>query len=176
MKLLDWVLAFYPRDFRGRFGEGMRTALSEDYRRARARGRLAGLLFLATAIPHALWFGVIERLPRPATIHAFFTVDTRDAVRALRATPIVTMVSVLSLALGIGANTALFSILNSLVIKQLPVREPGQLIVIDRTSWPNPVWEQIRRHQHDLFESAGAWSPGEFNLAESGPVDPVGGA
>jgi putative ABC transport system permease protein len=86
------------------------------------------------------------------------------------------MVSVLSLALGIGANTALFSILNSLVIKQLPVREPEQLVVIDRTSWPNPVWEQIREHQHDLFESAGAWSLVQFNLAESGPIDPVGGA
>ena len=41
------------------------------------------------------------------------------------------MVSVLSLALGIGANTALFSILNSLVIKQLPVREPEQLVSVD---------------------------------------------
>ena len=176
MKLLDWVLALYPRDFRGRFGEGMRAALTEDYRRARSRGRLAGLVFLTKTIPHAFWCGLIERLPRPATLHAFFTVDTRDAVRALRATPVVAMVSVLSLALGIGANTALFSILNSLVIKQLPVRDPGRLVVIDRTSWPNPVWEQIRERQHDLFESAGAWSPERFNLAESGRVDPVSGA
>ncbi|HEX2456822.1 MAG TPA: ABC transporter permease [Vicinamibacterales bacterium] len=178
MKLLDWVLALYPRDFRGRFGEGMRTALNEDYRRARSRGRLAALLFLTTTIPHALWFGLVERLPRPATIHAFFTIDTRDAVRALAATPIVTIVSVLSLALGIGANTALFSILNSLVIKQLPVRAPEQLVVLDRTSWPNPIWEQIRERQHDLFESAGAWStaPTTFNLAESGRVEPVNGA
>jgi ABC-type lipoprotein release transport system permease subunit len=176
MKLLDWVLALYPRDFRGRFGEGMQAALAEDYQRARSRGRLASLLFLTTTIPQALWCGLVERLPRPATIHAFFTVDTRDAVRALGATPIVTMVSVLSLALGIGANTALFSILNSLVIKQLPVREPEQLVVIDRTSWTNPIWEQIRERQHDLFESAGVWSPEEFNLAESGRVDPVNGA
>jgi hypothetical protein len=167
MKLLDWVLALYPRDFRGRFGEGMRTALNEDYRRARSRGRLAALLFLTTTIPHALWFGLVERLPRPATIHAFFTVDTRDAVRALAATPIVTIVSVLSLALGIGANTALFSILNSLVIKQLPVRAPEQLVVLDRTSWPNPIWEQIRERQHDLFESAGAWSTAPTRLKAS---------
>ena len=82
----------------------------------------------------------------------------------------------LSLALGIGANTALFSILNGLIIKQLPVREPEQLVVIDRTSWPNPVWEQIAERQHDLFESAGAWSPESFNLAAAGRVDPVSGA
>jgi putative ABC transport system permease protein len=177
MKLLEWVVALYPRHFRGRFGEDMRTALAEDYRRAQSRGQVAGFLFLATAIPHALWFGFIERLPRPTTIHAFLTVDIRDAVRALAATPLVTIVSVMSLALGIGANTALFSILNSLVIKQLPVREPQQLVVIDRTSWPNPVWEQIRERQHELFESAGAWShETEFNLAESGRVDAVTGA
>ena len=176
MKLLSWVLALYPRDFRGRFGEDMRTAFAEDYRRARSRGRLSGVLFLMATMVHALWFGLIERLPRPATIHAFLTVDTRDAIRALGATPIVTLVSVLSLALGIGANTALFSILNSLVLKQLPVREPGQLVVIDRTSWPNPIWEQIRERQYDLFAGAGVWSPEQFNLAESGRVDSVSGA
>jgi putative ABC transport system permease protein len=176
MRLLEWVLALYPRGFRGRFGEGMRTALREDYERARSRGRFAGLLFLATTIPHALWFGLVERLPRPATIHAFLTVDTRDAVRALAATPIVTLVSVLSLALGIGANTALFSILNGLVIKRLPVKEPGQLVVIDRTSWPNPIWEQIRERQFDLFDGAAAWCPEPFNLAESGRIDAVSGA
>jgi putative ABC transport system permease protein len=176
MKLLDWVLALYPRRFRGRFGEDMRTALAEDYSHARSRGRLAGVLFLGAAIPHALWFGLIERLPRLATIQTFLTVDGRDAVRALAATPIVTLVSVLSLTLGIGANTALFSILNSLVIKQLPVREPGQLVVVDRTSWPNPVWEQIRARQHDLFESAAVWQILPFNLADSGRVDAVNGA
>ncbi len=177
MKLIDWVLACYPRGFRGRFGDDMRTACAEDYRRARSRGWLAGVLFLATTVVQSLWFGLVERLPRPATIHAFLTVDTRDAVRALAATRIVTIVSVLSLALGIGANTALFSILNSLVIKQLPVKEPGQLVSIDyRTHWSNPIWEQIRERQHDIFASAGAWAATQFNLAESGRLDPVSGA
>ena len=62
------------------------------------------------------------------------------------------------------------------VIKQLPVREPGRLVEVDRTHWPNPVWEEIRERQHDLFASAGAWSATSFNLAESGRVDPVNGA
>ena len=176
MKLLDWLLTVYPRDFRGRFGEDMRIALTEDYQRARSGGRIAALRFVATAIPHALWFGVIERLPRPATLHTFVTVDIRDAVRALAATPVVTVVSILSLALGIGANTALFSVLNGLVLKELPVRDPGRLAVIDRTSWPNPVWEQIRERQHELFESAGAWATDRFNLADSGRMDAVTGA
>ena len=144
MKLFDWLLAVYPREFRERFGAGMRAAFTEDYARARARGRLAGLLFLTTTILRALCFGFVERLPRAATIRSFVSVDVRDAVRSLRATPLVTAVAMLSLALGFGANTALFSILNSLVIRQLPVREPQQLVMIGRTDWTNPIWEQLR--------------------------------
>jgi hypothetical protein len=62
-------------------------------------------------------------------MRTFFSVDWRDALRSLRATPVITAAAVLSLALGIGANTALFTIFNSLLLKTLPVREPQQLVV-----------------------------------------------
>jgi putative ABC transport system permease protein len=124
----------------------------------------------------ALTFGVVARRPHASTVQSFFAVEGRDAVRALCATPVVTAVGVLSLALGIGANTALFSILNSLVLRPLPVRAPEQLVILGRSDWTNPIWEEIRRRQHELFESAGAWSPQQFNLAESGRMDPVSGA
>src|SRR5262245_26940916 len=123
LKLFDWLVAVYPRAFRHRFGAGMRAAFAADYARARARGRIASLAFLAAAILRALGFGLVERLPRASTLRSFASADLRDAVRALRATPLVSAVAVASLALGIGANTALFSILNSLVLKELPVHE-----------------------------------------------------
>jgi hypothetical protein len=47
--------------------------------------------------------------------------DLRLAIRTLRSTPVVTVVAVISLALGIGANTAIFSILDSLLLRALPV-------------------------------------------------------
>ncbi len=56
--------------------------------------------------------------------------DLRLAVRSLCSTPIVTCVAVLSLALGIGANTAIFSLVNSLVLKPLPVRNPQRLYLL----------------------------------------------
>ena len=109
--------------------------------------------------------------------------DLRDAFRALTATPVVTAVAVLSLALGIGANTAIFSILNSLILRTLPVREPQKLAMIGmenpdgapgRTAWTNPLWEQIRERDQ-LWGGAMAWSSTRFNLAPRGQTELVDG-
>jgi len=72
--------------------------------------------------------------------------DLRYAIRSLRATPIVSIVAILSLALGIGANTAIFSIIDSMMLRTLPVRDPQRLVIVDldNGSWTNPLWEQIR--------------------------------
>src|SRR5437867_12049626 len=56
--------------------------------------------------------------------------DLRLAVRALRATPVVSFVAILSLALGIGASTGLFSIVSSRLLRALPVKAPPQLVVV----------------------------------------------
>jgi putative ABC transport system permease protein len=104
--------------------------------------------------------------------------DLRDAIRGLRAAPIVSAVAVMSLALGIGANSAIFSILNSLLLRELPVRDPGQLTLVQatdtQTSWTNPIWEQLRAHA-DLFGGATAWSSSRFNLSQGGETEFVDG-
>jgi putative ABC transport system permease protein len=103
--------------------------------------------------------------------------DVRDAYRALRATPVVSLVAVLSLALGIGANTAIFSILDGLMLRALPVREPDRLVHVlvaqDNSGWTNPLWEQIRDHQQEVCDGAVAWSMERLNLASSGPTELV---
>ena len=60
--------------------------------------------------------------------------DLRLAIRSLRATPVVTFIAVLSLALGIGANTAIFSLVDHLVLRSLPVREPARLALVATTA------------------------------------------
>ncbi|HTH03797.1 MAG TPA: ABC transporter permease, partial [Vicinamibacterales bacterium] len=105
--------------------------------------------------------------------------DIRDAFRTLRATPIVTLVAILSLALGIGANTAIFSILDTLMLRTLPVKSPGQLAVLGmgnsgRDSWTNPIWEQLRDRQ-GLVDGAFAYSSSRFNLSTTAQTDYVDG-
>jgi hypothetical protein len=54
--------------------------------------------------------------------------ELRFAIRSLLKTPIVTAIAVLSVALGIGANVAIFSIFNQTLLRPLPVREPDRLV------------------------------------------------
>src|SRR5262249_20680760 len=108
--------------------------------------------------------------------HGVIMHDLRLAFRSLRATPIISVVAVLSLALGIGANTAIFSLVDSLILRALPVKAPSDLaLVTDEpergvTSWTNPIWERIR-DRRGLFEDAFAWSTQRFDLASGGEAE-----
>ena len=70
----------------------------------------------------------------------------------------------LSLALGIGANTAMFSLVNSLMLRALPVRDPARLVLLKSREpegypeWSYPFWSEIRQRPQ-LFEASAAWSP-----------------
>jgi len=114
-------------------------------------------------------------IQRRRRMRAIFSVDLRDAIRSLRATPVLTAVAIASLALGIGANTALFSIVNGLILRPLPARDPGRLALIDQSSWTNPIWEEIRDRHADIFDGAFAWSNETFDLSTSGETEPVDG-
>jgi putative ABC transport system permease protein len=102
--------------------------------------------------------------------------DVRSAVRGLRKSPGFSVVTIGTLALGIGANTALFSIFNSLIMRPLPVRDPGSLALLADGSWSYPVWQEVTARASDLFDGAFAWSRESFDLAQGGRVVPVDGA
>jgi predicted permease len=109
-------------------------------------------------------------------MRSFIQFDLAAAVRSLRATPVITAIAIASLALGIGANTALFSILNGLVLKPLPVESPEDLAFLDDGDWTNPIWEAIRQRAPEFADGAFAWGATSFDIAASGEVDRVNGA
>jgi predicted permease len=107
--------------------------------------------------------------------------DLRYGARLLRLNPGFAAVAMLSLALGIGANTAIFQLLDAVRLRTLPVKNPQGLAVVriaDRkhstgrhegrySQITNPMWEQIRDHQQG-FSSIFAWAATVFNLAVGG--------
>ena len=103
--------------------------------------------------------------------------DLRYAWRSLRTAPGFALVVVLSLALGIGANTAIFSLIDAVLLKSLPVDHPEELLVVRRDSVPvvtNPIWEQVRDRQ-DVFSGVFAYGSISFNLTNGGEARRVAG-
>lgn len=106
--------------------------------------------------------------------------DMRLAVRQLRNNPGFAAVSLLSLALGVGANTAIFELIDAVVLRTLPVPNPDQLAevrlmhggrngstVARQKEFSTAIWEQLDRQQQG-FSSVAAWSTESFDLGHGG--------
>ena len=146
-------VSLYPRDFRRRFGDELVEFARARLDAARSRGRVAVAgrcaqlaLDLARTLP-AQWLAAAhgglpaarfaaERLQAPPSSAYprhnmdILANDLRFALRSLARRPAFTVVAAITLALGIGANTAIFSVVNAVLIRPLPFDDPGRLTMI----------------------------------------------
>src|SRR5947207_5195328 len=105
--------------------------------------------------------------------------DLRLAARSLRHTPSFALAAVLTLALGIGANTAIFGLVDALLLRPLPYRDPARLVNLWETyghdahggvAYPNFLEWQRRQTS---FDQLAAWSPQEMDVTGDGRADRI---
>lgn len=156
--------------------EKMRSGMTREEAHRAARMEMGGVEAVKENVRSVGWETHLETLWN----------DLRFGARLLRFNPVFAGAAILSLALGIGANTAIFQLLDAVRLRTLPVKNPQELVSVridqrhgmsGRTGGRYPeltyaMWEQIRGQQQGL-SGIFAFSPTEFNIAPSGEIHNV---
>ncbi|HEX3742414.1 MAG TPA: ABC transporter permease [Bryobacteraceae bacterium] len=148
----------------------METGVPEREARLRAR-REFGNAALLLEESRAVWGWV--RLERALQ-------DLRHGLRLMARNPGFTAIAVLSLALGIGANTAIFTVTDALLLKQLPVEKPERLVVF--AGWDDSLrqwtyfftyreFKELQRRMQSFSGIAASWTADRTNIVVNGAVD-----
>jgi predicted permease len=154
----------------------IRGGISSEEARYAARRKMGNSLRLREESREAWGWNWLEH----------FFQDTRLALRQLRKSPGLTIVAILTLALGIGANTAIFTLVNAVLLKSLPVANPGQLYSLGDTKkccdttdfgdirdnfalYSFPLYKQLRDNTPEFSELAAFQSaPANLSVRRSG--------
>jgi putative ABC transport system permease protein len=170
------LLALYPREFRDEYGREMAMVFADRHRDALNLWERA-LIWLEGVS------GVLIHAPKE---HCYMILqELRYAFRSFRRNPIFSTTVVLTLALGIGANTAVFSLISGVLLRPLPYPDPERIVTVAESNRPNDVagrnlvapanfldW----RSQSQTFERMGAYETSSYNLSTPGEPERIVGA
>ncbi len=187
------LVRLYPAAFRRRHGDEMWQTFRDRLAGERRRGRLAALGFWCREIADHLRAAAAERLadrrlhrraarvagPGPRgtmiTIDALVQ-DLRFGARQLRRRPGFTLAGVLTLALGIGANAAVFTVVNGVLLRPLPYPEPGRVVELQTVTASGGVGSlspaDFRDYQRDVSTLAHVAAYTEADIALTGAGEP----
>jgi predicted permease len=177
-RLYRLALLLLPRPIRGKHADAMEALFVEQLRRARRRGLRASLATALGAFLDVLLRSLYERISAPTaspgpqkerTMRGLLH-DLRFALRALRRSPRFTALALLTLALGIGTNVALFSVVHGVVLRPLPFPEQERVVHLawDRSGRPRaevPAYKyEFWRERSRAFEAMTTWRASTVRL------------
>src|SRR5262249_24038096 len=174
-RIFRQLLRLFPADFRGDFGDEMAEAFREQREEALARG--------GTMARVRMWSDTIRGIAATAPREHLdvFRQDLKYGLRMLRRNPSFTVVAVLALAVGIGANAAVFSVVNGALFKALPYSAPEQLVTmfekvpgapVEKFGFSPPDFE-ILRGEATSFSGLAAYRNIDYELSGIGQSDRV---
>lgn len=127
-RLYRFLLRIYPRGFRERLGPAMAETFAEEMRAARRRGPGAVLLLWIRTVIQMPLLGLEERLRDGLRAGSAWATDLRLAVRGIRRSPALAVTTALTVGVGVGATTALFTVADSMLLRPLSVPAPERLV------------------------------------------------
>jgi predicted permease len=131
------LLVLYPREFRARFDDAMTRAFADRWHAAQNRGSVARAALLARTLIDVVTNAAAMRLSereRTRMTWSSIWMDVRHACRMFARNPVFTLLAVAALTLGIGANTAIFTIVNGVLLRPLPYDDPSRLVMVWSTN------------------------------------------
>lgn len=200
-KAYEWLLLAYPPRFRRRFGREMADLFAAAYAEHRRQGLGPVLMFwartvrdLALNVP-AVWLRLDASLsgpPAPSSVPILLPGstppprwfenlgrDVRYATRQLAHNPVYASIAIITLALGIGANSAIFSVVNGILLRPLPYRDQQDLVVMwsafpDDPQFPISVAEFLDyRAATQTMQDVAAFGPDLATVSGDGVAEQI---
>ena len=161
LRLYRWLLRLYPAGFREDYAEPLERQFRDELRESTDTGALG-----------KLWIRLVADLAISIPVHLSREAaqDARHTLRLWSRRPWHTGFAILALAIGIGANTGVFSVVNALLLRSLPFQDPGRLAALSNFSPPHDSTAQFHawRAQSGYLADTALFEPFDVNLGAAG--------
>jgi putative ABC transport system permease protein len=161
LRVYRWLLKLYPAGFREDYAEPLECEFREELRESSGAAAL-GMLWIRLFVDLAISV--------PLQLCREVTQDARQAFRLWSRRPWHTGFAILALAIGIGANTGIFSVVNALLLRSLPFRDPGRLASLSDNFAPHDSVAQFHawRRQSTYLADTAVFEGLDVNLGGAG--------